>query len=119
MAAAKITNTDGDGKFIASTSYGHVSNAQVRCSEIEEEGWWREDFNHWHWPTVTQGPQNDGLSMNEVSGVAKEGYWVQPVLSSNVTEFFCRWNSCGFDCSTLANNIYHHASKFSPNKRKI
>ena len=112
MVAAKITNTDGDGKFIASTSYGHVSNAQVRCSEIEEEGWWREDFNSWHWPTATQGLQNDGSSLNEVSGVSEEAYWVTPASGNSVPEFFCRWNLCGINCSTLG-DIQDRASRLS------
>ena len=110
VVAAKITNWGGPGRFLASTSNGHVSNAQVRCSEREEEeGWWREDFNHWHWPAAALAFQNDGSQVTETDEISQEAYFVEPVFDNWVSQYFCRWNLCGVDCSTLE-NIHDRAS---------
>ena len=109
--AVKIINTGGPGYFLASTSHGHLSGSQVRCSLMEEEeGWWREDFNHWHWPEAVEFNPNDGSSIQPViDGIEGDAIFVGPFDDNTVPEFFCRWRLCG-DCSDL-DNIYDRAGK--------
>ena len=110
IVAAKVTNTGGPGYFIASTSHGHLSGSQVRCSErAEEEGWWREDFSHWHWPQSVEHLPNDGSFAGQIaSGIREHAKWVQPAFDNTVPTFYCRWSFCG-DCSMLE-DIYERAS---------